>query len=601
MGAKTAKKRKASSNVDESSAKVAKSSNPRSVKKSGNTRSNSKSENLRPRKHADIVTEGKRIWNELRVKTITKDRTAQLMEELMQIISGRVPEIALQHDASRVVQAALQFGSEEQRLHILKELSSNMIELCKSQYAHFVVLKAVTYCKSPECIKIVVDGLKRHFAKLAVHATASRVVECILDKHPKQTAVLKQEFYGPHTVIFANQDPLASPPTLASVIEQTPSKKQITVDFVKCLVNKGMEKQLYGFRFFQNLMLEYMEYSMDGVEIRSMASSAADHTIHLLTSKAGTKIACLLVSYATAKDRKRIIKNLKGYCRSGLLHHDIYLAIIRIVDVTDDTVAVQKNLLQELLSSGPGVITKELNNKEALSPLLELALSDTASKLFLMVLIEDDEKRQKLFDPYEHSVLFSNPTIMELSSDVQQAVATSKKEPHIRRQEILQYLKDPLVELCCRHTEELLRSIPGSHVLRDVYAALQPPVLVDAILDVCETTSQVTDEETSTSILDDQVGHRVIKSLILVDSKRQEDKQQLSEDAFAFRFFGRFENRLKKVAMASSRSAFIIAALCKVSGLKEKVTQKLKMSDIKKLSQNKGPSAGFKALLEELK
>jgi pumilio family protein 6 len=597
----TAKKRKAPSNVEESSAKAAKASNPRSAKKSGKTSSNSKSENLRPRKHADIVTEGKRIWNELRVKTITKDRTAQLMEELMKILSGRVPEIALQHDASRVVQAALQFGSEEQRLQILKELSSNVIELCKSQYAHFVVLKAVTYCKSPECIKIIVDGLKRHFSKLAVHATASRVVECILDKHPKQTAVLKQEFYGPHTVIFANQDPLAAPPTLTSVIEQTPSKKQVTIDFVKNLVNKGMEKQLYGFRFFQNLMLEYMEYSMDGSEIRSMASSAADHTIHLLTSKAGTKIASLLISYATAKDRKRIIKNLKGYCRSGLLHHDIYLAILRIVDVTDDTVAVQKNLLQELVSSGPGVITKDTNNEEAPSPLLELALSDTASKLFLMVLNEDDEKWQKLFDPYEHSILFPNPTIVELSSDGQQEVATSKKEPHVRRKEILQYLKDPLVELCCRHTEELLRSIPGSHVLRDVYAALQPPALVDAILNVCEATSQVTDEETSTSILDDQVGHRVIKSLILADSKRKEEQQRLSEEAFALRFYERFENQISKVAVTSSRCAFIVAALCKVSGLKVKVTKKLKLSEIKKLSQEKGPTAGFKALLEELK
>ena len=40
----------------------------------------------------------------------------------MSLIRGKVNEIALQHDASRVVQAAIQFGSKEQRKELLKEI-----------------------------------------------------------------------------------------------------------------------------------------------------------------------------------------------------------------------------------------------------------------------------------------------------------------------------------------------------------------------------------------------------------------------------------------------------------------------------------------------
>ena len=70
------------------------------------------------------------------------------MDRLMPLITGRCYEIALQHDASRVVQAAIQFGTPEERLLILEEIcdtqenetDNNLILLSKSQYAHFVVL-----------------------------------------------------------------------------------------------------------------------------------------------------------------------------------------------------------------------------------------------------------------------------------------------------------------------------------------------------------------------------------------------------------------------------------------------------------------------------
>ena len=94
----------------------------------------------------------------------------------------------MQHDASRCVQGVLQFGNEGQRREVVMELcdagsesgrscsrndksksnkattdeknnnlNMNLADLCKIQYAHFVVLKMINYCAKDEvCVKFIV-------------------------------------------------------------------------------------------------------------------------------------------------------------------------------------------------------------------------------------------------------------------------------------------------------------------------------------------------------------------------------------------------------------------------------------------------------------
>lgn len=112
------------------------------------------------RRHADCVAEGKVLWNKLRLKTNTSKDTKDLMDKVMTLIRGKVNEIALQHDASRVVQAAIQFGNEEQRKEILTEVcksEGSLAEMAKIQYAHFCCLKFIKYCARDDAsIKMIV-------------------------------------------------------------------------------------------------------------------------------------------------------------------------------------------------------------------------------------------------------------------------------------------------------------------------------------------------------------------------------------------------------------------------------------------------------------
>mgnify|MGYP002785444692 CR=1 FL=1 len=162
MGEKS--KRKSSGGKD--SSKVAKKTKT-AVETTGEELSSSaqkrqlKKERQSHRRHAETVTEAKALWNKLRVKSNTPDDTKELMEQVMSLIRGKVNEIALQHDASRVIQAAIQFGNEEQRKELLKEIcaesAAGLAELSKIQYAHFCCLKFIKYCnRDQECVKMMV-------------------------------------------------------------------------------------------------------------------------------------------------------------------------------------------------------------------------------------------------------------------------------------------------------------------------------------------------------------------------------------------------------------------------------------------------------------
>jgi hypothetical protein len=106
-------------------------------------------------------------------------------------------DITLRHDASRIVQAILQFGTSTQQEEILEELYPKLAEICKTPYGHFVILKAIHYCQQITVKKRLISSLSGHFVSLSTHVIGARVVETLLQLYPHHlTNSLKLEFYG---------------------------------------------------------------------------------------------------------------------------------------------------------------------------------------------------------------------------------------------------------------------------------------------------------------------------------------------------------------------------------------------------------------------
>jgi hypothetical protein len=105
----------------------------------------------------------------------------------MALLQGKFAQVAHKHDASRIIQAALEHANKSQRTIIIEELCapmasnspkstttdgpkrlktnqsiSHLVELSSSQYAHFIVLKMIKVCAhEPENVRLMVKVRER--------------------------------------------------------------------------------------------------------------------------------------------------------------------------------------------------------------------------------------------------------------------------------------------------------------------------------------------------------------------------------------------------------------------------------------------------------
>eukprot|EP01041_Mallomonas_annulata_P002566 gene2567-5009_t len=426
-----------------------------------------------------LVENLKLSWNQARLKVITPKERSLVIQNMVKQITGHVLQVTLRHDASRAVQSILQFGNPEERKKVFEELLTNIIDICKTPYGHFAVLKAISYCTESHEQKKLVTALSNRFVSLAGHSIGARTVESILTLlPPKLTKPLRAEFYGKKFTLLLDE----IPKDLSTLLEKMPSKRSSILDHMRDIVQRFVQKGLLDFRYVHQVLWEYTKEIIDDTpRMTDLTNQLLDATPRLMSTKPGVRTCCHMITFIGAKERKRIMKSLKGRVLESLLHESGHLAIMRLVDVTDDTVQIQKSILEEIL-----IINKKeeytadgkLIQKQ--SPLLAIATNVFGSKFLLRLL--SPSKRH--LEPDEDS-LFG----LEVTS--------SKKSHAMRRSEHLAYLRMSLLSLCVKHTETLLRSRCGGKVLEEVVRIFHPVKVIQAIANVfagieCET---VDDEE----------------------------------------------------------------------------------------------------------
>jgi pumilio family protein 6 len=94
---------------------------------------------------ADKLHEAKKLWESLRRSKQSKAERQAQVDELFNIITGDIPSLVFGHSASRFVQTAVKYGSPAQRMAIAEELKGRYIELAKSKYGKFLVVKILEY------------------------------------------------------------------------------------------------------------------------------------------------------------------------------------------------------------------------------------------------------------------------------------------------------------------------------------------------------------------------------------------------------------------------------------------------------------------------
>jgi pumilio family protein 6 len=85
--------------------------------------------------HSQLLTDAKRVWSLARQKNIPSTERQKHVKDLMKVIQGKVKDIVLKHDASRIIQTVVKYGGQKERDEIATELKGHYKSLAQSKYS----------------------------------------------------------------------------------------------------------------------------------------------------------------------------------------------------------------------------------------------------------------------------------------------------------------------------------------------------------------------------------------------------------------------------------------------------------------------------------
>ena len=109
----------------------------------------------------------------------------------------------MKHDASRIIQCILKYGSAEHRELIANELKGNFVVLAQNHYAKFIVSKVLAYCSNSQRASVMSE-FHGKVRKLIRHKEASVIIDEAYSQYANaaQRLSLMEEFYGPEYALF---------------------------------------------------------------------------------------------------------------------------------------------------------------------------------------------------------------------------------------------------------------------------------------------------------------------------------------------------------------------------------------------------------------
>lgn len=296
----------------------------------------------------DVIHRAKKIWEQLRRKLVGPEERQKLIQELQDLVRGQIKELTFKHDASRVVQTALKYGSKKVRAEIATELKGTYVQLAQSSYGKYLVVKLMHY-GTPETRKMVVEEFCGNVRKLIKHREASFVVEDCFREYgtPSQKARLLREFYGLEFALFQQEEDKNM--ELAKILEKNPEKREVIMKNLFELISQVVNKGAWFFSIVHKAMLEYITNVTPGTtQCVEFLELVKEHVHDIGFTKDGAQAVMRCLASGSAKDRKVMLKSLKETADTMSAHEAGYLAILTAYDVVDDTVLVSKSLFPKL-------------------------------------------------------------------------------------------------------------------------------------------------------------------------------------------------------------------------------------------------------------
>lgn len=377
------------------------------------------------RPHNDLVQSAKKLWEKVRRRDLPAAERAGPMKELFALLTGKFKEVIVKHDASRMIQTCVKYGSPEQRMQIANEIKGAYADIAKSRYGKHIVKRLLQYC--PSVRKSIVGEFRGQVGKLIRQVDASSVLEEIYSEYAngRERNALLLEFYGPEFVLFQKRGDSEAIPSLSEILQTCNQEKREKImkylrEALDGLVNKGSLQHT----LIHRLMLEYVQ-NEETAKLQDWISTVEGQLVEILHTFEGARVVSKCVAVATAKQRKNILKSFKNFVGKIAKEEYGHQVLLVAFAVVDDTVLMRSVIISELVKN----LREYLEDKHA-------------SRLFLYLLATASDS--------VNSVL-SSQAVQLLKDSVNSAAAagTSKKDANLRSSELRADLIEPLSDLIC--------------------------------------------------------------------------------------------------------------------------------------------------------
>ena len=267
------------------------------------------------RSTAEIVLEINRLWEKLRSKKNSAEESAELSERVHALVGGRVCEMALKHDASRALQAVYHKGTAQHRSQIVAELSGKLRDLCMSKYGRQVIIKILrTSAKDRPLLAPIFAELRGFTRKLLTHKVAAAVVNCMYGEvgTAEQRGRMVLDCCGREVSLLV--DEAATSTSLAEIFARQPNKKSAILGRLHDLLLTLAQKQSVHSQLALHLLREYVEHAEHSARMDVLGSIAplCEQIVEMKGTKESESALFELLSYGSAKERKVVLKGLKG-------------------------------------------------------------------------------------------------------------------------------------------------------------------------------------------------------------------------------------------------------------------------------------------------
>ncbi|PKI56722.1 hypothetical protein CRG98_022882 [Punica granatum] len=421
------------------------------------------------KRHYTLEQELASLWEKMRQHNIAKEDRSRLVSEALTKMKGKISEIAASHVSSRVLQTCVKYCSQAERDAVYEELQPHFLTLACNTYAVHLVNKMLDNASKKQLAGFI-SSLHGHVASLLRHMVGSVVVEHAYQLgNASQKQELLMELYSTELQLF--KDLVTTKYSgLEEVISKLGLQKASVARHMSSVIQPILEKGIVDHSIIHRVLLEYL-----GITDKSSAADVLQQLsgallVRMIHTGEGSRIGILCVKHGSAKERKKILKGMKGHV-SKIAHDQCgTLVLVSLFSVVDDTKLVTKIVIRELQA----ILKEAVLDKNARRPLLQL-LHPNCSRYFspndlssLNLAVASLSSKARNNDDAE--MIEDEAGEDENHEEASRAAEGGKKDPSLRRQELLinSGLAESLINVCIENAEELLTSNFGKEVLYEV-------------------------------------------------------------------------------------------------------------------------------------